>query len=121
MEGNGRVGEYVGGYADWLRQRPAPRIEGSSAPKAATPASRPLPTAEKKRKLSFKESQELATLPERIDALERERDQLFATLASPIALKAGAAAGANARLKQLTTELAAATSRWEELELRAPP
>ncbi len=121
MEGNGRVGEYVGGYADWLRQRPAPRIEGSSAPKVATPAARPSPAADKKRKLSFKESQELATLPERIDALERERDQLFATLASPTALKAGAAAGANARLKQLATELGAATSRWEELELRAQP
>jgi ATP-binding cassette subfamily F protein uup len=23
LEGNGRVGEYVGGYSDWLRQRPA--------------------------------------------------------------------------------------------------
>ncbi len=121
MEGNGRVGEYVGGYADWLRQRPAPRIEGPSAPKAATPAARPSPTADKRRKLSFKESQELATLPERIDALEREREQLFATLASPTALKAGGAAKANARLKQLATELAAATSRWEELELRAQP
>ena len=117
MEGNGRVGEYVGGYADWLRQRPG--TANVAPPKAPPAAERLAPRADKKRKLSFKETQELATLPQRIDALEREREQLFATLASPAALKAGGAAKANARLKQLAAELSTATSRWEELELVA--
>jgi ATP-binding cassette subfamily F protein uup len=31
MEGDGRVGEYVGGYADWLRQRPGPARGGEAA------------------------------------------------------------------------------------------
>ena len=116
MEGGGRIGEYVGGYADWLRQRPLPRSETAPAAKPAAPAALRTPGASQKRKLSFKESQELAALPERIDVLERERDQLFATLADRAALKSGGAAKANARLKALATELAAATARWEVLE-----
>ena len=71
MEGNGRVGEYAGGYTDWLRQRPAP-VEAPAVaarkPAAAAPASAPKP--EKRRKLSFKETHELAALPDRIDASE---------------------------------------------------
>ena len=40
FEGGGRLGEYVGGYSDWLRQRrPAPQVE-ASAP-SAPPASKP--------------------------------------------------------------------------------
>src|SRR5215469_5460562 len=37
LEGGGHVGEYVGGYSDWLRQRPAPSVAASKAaePKAA--------------------------------------------------------------------------------------
>ncbi|MEO8635432.1 MAG: ATP-binding cassette domain-containing protein [Gemmatimonadales bacterium] len=117
MEGNGRVGEYVGGYADWLRQRPAPQAEGAAIAQASAP--RPAPSAHKRRKLSFKETQELAALPERIDALEGERAQLFATLADRSALKNNGAAKANARLKVIETELASATARWEALELVA--
>ena len=34
MEGEGRVGEYVGGYSDWLRQRPQPAMASArTAPK----------------------------------------------------------------------------------------
>ena len=34
MEGDGRVGEYVGGYTDWLRQRPASKRRAGPATKA---------------------------------------------------------------------------------------
>ena len=113
MEGDGRVGEYAGGYADWLRQRPArPRaVETRKAPArvAAPPAAR--------RKLSLKEKQELAGLPDRIHALEQERSRLYAALADPLVLRDGtAAASAKARLAALGTELLAAERRWEELE-----
>ncbi|HWI41317.1 MAG TPA: ATP-binding cassette domain-containing protein, partial [Verrucomicrobiae bacterium] len=56
MEGNGVVREYVGGYDDWLRQRPA------AAP-AETPAAAPAARRqERPRKLSFREEKELEGL-----------------------------------------------------------
>jgi ATP-binding cassette subfamily F protein uup len=115
MEGNGRVGEYAGGYADWLRQR---RMAVSAAETTKAPARAPVsPPAESKRKLSIKEKRELASLPDRIHAMEQERESLYTALADPALLRDGpATATAKARLEALATELAAAESRWEELE-----
>jgi ATP-binding cassette subfamily F protein uup len=115
FEGQGRIGEYAGGYSDWLRQRPAiaaaPAAAKSTAPVVA--AGR----AEKKRKLSWKESQELAALPELIDARETERAAVYAKLADPAFLRDGAAvAQASAHLASLEAELAALAERWEALE-----
>lgn len=117
LEGRGRVGEYVGGYADWVRQR--------SAARAAAQPTRPSPkpaAAEgaKKRRLSFKESQELEALPGRIDRLEKERDQLYRSLADPAFLRDGpAVAEAKGRLATVDGEHAAAVTRWEALETLA--
>jgi ATP-binding cassette subfamily F protein uup len=115
FEGQGRIGEYAGGYSDWLRQRPAitaaPVAAKSTAPVVA--ASR----AEKKRKLSWKESQELAALPELIDARETERAAVYAKLADPAFLRDGAAVTqASADLARMDAELAALAERWEALE-----
>jgi ATP-binding cassette subfamily F protein uup len=44
LEGGGRVGEYVGGYTDWLRQRPAParrRDRGTPPPPPRPPRRAP--------------------------------------------------------------------------------
>ena len=59
LEGEGRVGEYVGGYSDWLRQRPNALFNAeSAAPAKASPS--PVQTAaavaEPKRKLSYKDA-----------------------------------------------------------------
>ncbi|HBK46953.1 MAG TPA: ABC transporter ATP-binding protein, partial [Xanthomonadaceae bacterium] len=35
MEGDGRIGEYVGGYSDWVRQRPAIAAAAAAAAKPA--------------------------------------------------------------------------------------
>src|SRR3546814_2304575 len=69
MEGDGRIGEFVGGYSDWLRQRRAASAVGAVMPvKAAAPvAASPGPP---KRKLSFKDARELEQLPVRIETLE---------------------------------------------------
>jgi ATP-binding cassette subfamily F protein uup len=117
LEGGGRVGEYVGGYTDWVRQRPAPAVPNASPlPKRAEPVPAP-PRTDRKRKLTFKETHELAALPERIDALERERDALYASLADPAFLRDGAAVtAAKARLEAIDGEVAGAMARWEELE-----
>ena len=72
MEGDGRVGEYVGGYSDWLRQRPtARRAAAWQAAKARCRRRRPRSApAAAKRKLSYKDARELEQLPARIEALE---------------------------------------------------
>jgi ATP-binding cassette subfamily F protein uup len=117
LEGGGRVGEYAGGYTDWLRQRPAPAAAATPAPRKPAPAAAPAAKPERKRRLSFKETHELAALPDRIDACEREREALYASLADPALLRDGAAtAQATARLAALDGEIATLTARWEELE-----
>ena len=116
LEGDGRVGEYVGGYTDWLRQRPAPAAVPAAPAKPAAAAPPPR-RAERRRKLTFRETHELAALPERIDALESERARLYASFADPALLRDGAAAtAATARLAEVDAELAAAMDRWEALE-----
>ncbi|HEU4631658.1 MAG TPA: ATP-binding cassette domain-containing protein, partial [Gemmatimonadaceae bacterium] len=122
LEGGGRVDEYAGGYTDWLRQRPAAALPSVSAPATRAPARPaaarpPAVRPERKRRLSFRETAELAALPDRIDTLERERDALYASLADPALLRDGAAtAAAKARLAALDVEIAEATERWEALE-----
>jgi ATP-binding cassette subfamily F protein uup len=118
LEGGGRVGEYVGGYSDWVRQRPAARVAATPvAPKKAAPAPAPAAKPSKKRGLSYKEKQELAALPDRIDATERERSALYASLTDPAVLRDGASvASAKARLAAIEVELGEMTARWEALE-----
>ena len=118
LEGGGRVGEYVGGYTDWVRQRAAASVPPKpSAPASTSARTQAAPRENKKRKLSFKETSELASLPDSIDALERERELVYASLADPALLRGGAAvAAAKARLAAIEIEIAAGLARWEELE-----
>ena len=113
-----RVGEYAGGYDDWVRQRPAPNGSGT-APKPAPPA-RPAPSAAAPRpvRLTHKERQELDALPAAIDALEREQARLYARLADAGTYQDGGdeVVAATARLAEVEHELAALYARWEALE-----
>jgi ATP-binding cassette subfamily F protein uup len=79
---------------------------------SGAPASKPA----RKKKISFKESQELARLPDQIDALEQERAGLFTSLTQPLFIKSRAAAEARTRLTSIEDEIARLTARWEELE-----
>jgi ATP-binding cassette subfamily F protein uup len=124
FEGEGRVREYVGGYEDWLRQRPVAAV--ATPPKPAVPAgptaaAKP-PAAPPARKPSHRERQELLTLPGRIDALEGEQRQLEAAVAAPGFYKEGRAVIAQtlARLQAVQAELLAIYARWAELDARAP-
>jgi ATP-binding cassette subfamily F protein uup len=120
FEGNGRLTDYVGGYEDWLRQRPAPEPAPAvvaSKPKAERPE-RPRPP---KAGLSFKETKELEALPARIEQLETEQSQLTALLGDAEVYRNDPERVRNAqvRFKALEEELAAAYARWEALESRA--
>ncbi len=119
LDGTGQVEEFVGGYDDWLRQAQA-ALPAEPTPRKAAEET-PRPPKERPRKLSFKENQELAALPDRIAALEEEQAVLLATLADPEFYKSAGSevARLNARLPELEAELAAAYARWEELETLA--
>ncbi|MFZ5464988.1 MAG: ATP-binding cassette domain-containing protein, partial [Pseudomonadota bacterium] len=120
-EGDGRWREYVGGYEDWLRQRPAPQP-------VAKPAARPEPEARAARperprsKLSYKEQRELEALPERIGALEAELAAAAARLADPALYREApqeVVRSLHERVGKLEAEIEQAMVRWEELEGRS--
>jgi len=118
MEGAGKVGEYAGGYSDWLLQRPTAQAETPAATAKAKPPESSQ-RQERKRKLTYREKQDLEALPERIDAMEKEQEALHASLADPDFYRAGngqQVAQAQARLKELEKELEEAMERWVELE-----
>lgn len=127
MEGAGQVGEYAGGYEDWLHQRPHPSSE--SAAKGSKPSGRgkakpqpsPQPTAKtgRKRKLSYREGRDLEALPGRIEALEAEQKKLHGQFADPTFFQSQGAEGAleaHQRLAEIESELSTAYERWAELE-----
>jgi ATP-binding cassette subfamily F protein uup len=96
-----------------VRQRkiepPAP--VPARAPSAELPAAKP-----RKRKLNFKETKELAELPERIEAQEKLRDRLVESLSDPAVLRDGAAVVKVRREMEATeAEIGALMNRWEEL------
>lgn len=116
-EEDGHWREYVGGYTDWLSQRPEPQTPTAPAviaPKSVTKAR----TRDPKLKMSYKETQELEQLPKHIESLEQEQQQLMETMSSPDyhsrpvdELKKDAE-----RARQIEEEISFSYSRWEELE-----
>ncbi len=116
FEGKGRVNEYVGGYDDWLWQRK--EAAPAESPKAEEKKEKRRPRREKPRRLSFKDQKELDTLPQKIEALEAEQQQIHASLADPnFYRESGDKINVmKARLEELGKDLAGAYSRWEELE-----
>ena len=85
--------------------------------KRAAPAPAPCDRPAKARKLTFKESAELAAIPDRIDAAEGERERLFAALGDPAVLRdGGAVVEAKAKLAAIEAELGALLERREALE-----
>jgi ATP-binding cassette subfamily F protein uup len=127
LEEGGRIGEYAGGYDDWVRQRPELRDQGAPPVGAkaesrppASPVGAPVRHVERARKLTFKEQHELEILPTRIEALEAEHSQLYRILGDPIIYQQGGdeVVRATARLQELERELAETYARWETLEAK---
>jgi ATP-binding cassette subfamily F protein uup len=120
FEGNGVLTEFGGGYDDWQRFTAQRAAEAQvEKPKAAAPTQKAAakPTSNK---LGFKETQELAALPDKIEALEHEQNAINTELADggiyrndPARVKL-----LQARLAAIDTELEQALLRWEELESR---
>jgi len=119
LEGEGRIREFVGGYDDWL-ERPSARVKPKNAP-PRSPAPTEAPPEDRPRRLTFKERLELESLPDRIEALEREIETAHEAMADPAFYRQEGAkiAEARARLTRLEAELGATFRRWEALESRA--
>ena len=115
---DGAVREYVGGYQDYLRQRPPPARNASPAVgrREATAADAGAPAM--RSKLSNRQRQELARIPERIRELEREQQELADALGSTAFYSAEPerVAAASRRLVAIETELEELLVRWTELE-----
>ncbi|WP_028079802.1 ribosomal protection-like ABC-F family protein [Solimonas soli] len=119
FEGDGRVGEYVGGYTDWLRQRPVPTPKAAPAkPAAPAPAAAPVAAPLSKSTLSNDERRELKNLPGKIEKWEAEQAELGARLAALYAGDPAKAGEIEKRLTAIAAQLGAAYARWEELEAR---
>jgi ABC transport system ATP-binding/permease protein len=116
FEGEGVVKEYVGDYDDWLRQRPPEakptraETEKKSVPLVRTP--RP------KTKFGFRQQKELESLPQTIQALETEQEELYRVMGDPDLYKKDKSeiVFKKERLEVVKKLLAEAYTRWEELE-----
>ncbi|MEN8106764.1 MAG: ATP-binding cassette domain-containing protein [Pseudomonadota bacterium] len=126
FEEAGHIGEYVGGYSDWLRQRqatPGTDRQQCRQEKKFVSAGKPdIAAADlvgaKPKKLSYKNQRELDTLPAKIESLESEQAELEQTTSNPGFYRQDQATiGAMlARLEAVTAELEVCYARWEELE-----
>ena len=115
VEGDGEIAEYVGGYSDYLDQRPKkdePAAKPKEAPKAEAPR---VKTASK---LSYKDARELEELPGRMDKLHGEIAKLEAEINDPglYARDRARFDKAATRLDAARAELEKAEERWLELE-----
>ena len=123
FEGDGRIGEYVGGYEDWLRQRNEATSRSADArPSASARRSERVEEAgpPSRGKLSYNERRELNALPARIEALEAEHTSLESAVAGPDFYKEGSEVIAHTlqRIADVEEELLNAYSRLDELKSR---
>jgi ATP-binding cassette subfamily F protein uup len=146
FEGEGRIGEYVGGYDDWRRasiasgagsresgmgQAIGPTRSTAGSGKDAGTAkitvgsdretggtAHDVMAPPSRRRLSFKEQRELDGLPARIEGLEAEQVRLNAEVSSPDFYRKPATEihAVMARLEALPAELDEALRRWDELD-----
>ena len=123
FEGEGKVGEYVGGYTDWLRQRKETLTERVKPVKEEQKKNRPVNTSAqgekaKPRKLSYKEQRELEELPARIEALENEQTDLQSKTSSAEFYQQDkeSISSTLTRLEEVEKELEHCFERWESLE-----
>ncbi len=119
-EGEGTWNEYVGGYQDWIHQTKKPAKSEKKPQKqvktpqvvAAAQASQPA------KKLSYKDQRELDQLPERIETLENELEQLQAEISNPAFYQQPQDKVNEILNKQplLEAELEGVFARWEALD-----
>ncbi len=117
LEGDGRVQQYAGGYDDWLEQRNTAKAAAVKKSKSAEQAA----AKPQRKKLTYKETQELKRIGPTIEKLEAEQAEIAAAQCDPGFYKQAAniIAEKNTRLAAIAHELEVLVERWAELEARA--
>ena len=123
FEGDGAVSQYVGGYRDWVARGGAllakqERTENARPVTAAGDPDRTAQAAPVVKKLSYKDQRELEQLPEQIERLELQQQEVERQIGDPTFYQ-GEQQAINRVLeqhRQLLAELEALYERWDELE-----
>lgn len=115
----GVVNEYVGGYDDWLRQKP------DFSRKKTTKKNNPIQlekvpedSGKTVKKLSFKDQHEYDSLPKKIELIETEITQLNAKMAKTDFYQQANFQETVDKAKSLETKLEQVYERWEEIEAK---
>ena len=124
FEGDGVVGDYIGGYEDWLRQRTCdPWVKQTQTDKIATTPENQNATAspvktDKPKKLSYKDARELEALPGLIEKLEAQQQEFLELVGDPSFYNQTAEkiTEVQQEMAQLEKNLEKAYARWEELD-----
>lgn len=119
FDGKGNIDEYIGGYQDYLQQRPdQTAVDQKSAVKKAAAKAEANAAPAKKVKLSYKDQRALKQLPAEMEALEKEQAEINASLAdgSLFISDADKAMTLSNRLTEIDELLLEKLERWEELE-----
>ena len=124
FDGKGNIDEYIGGYQDYLEQRPDQTAVDQKSDvkkalaKAEATAAAATQAPQKKVKLSYKDQRALEQLPAEIEALEKEQAELSEKLTdgSWFVSDADAATKASQRLSEIDDLLLEKMERWDELE-----
>ncbi|HEY0293718.1 MAG TPA: ATP-binding cassette domain-containing protein [Bordetella sp.] len=123
-DGDGEWRDYVGGYDEWIAQRPARENNdaktGGAGPAKAEPKAPERSKPARAVRLSSWEERELSELPDAIAALEARQTELSGKLTDgSLYHKAPEEAdGINAELAKLESELEEKFARWETLEAK---
>jgi len=120
FEDDGKVGEYVGGYEDWIRQRKPKETPGEKNSNKKNERHRQNKKGSKlseKKKLGFNEKRELETLPDKIGAIESQQIKLEQAIGQRDFYQQDKETISQtvASVKQLQEELQKAYERWEYL------
>ncbi len=117
FDGKGQIDEYIGGYQDYLEQRPDQTAvdQKSDVKKALAKAEAAVP---KKAKLSYKDQRALEQLPAEMEALEKEQAEINEQLAdgSMFVSDADKAMKLSNRLSEIDELLLEKLEQWETLE-----
>lgn len=112
FEGNGIIEQYVGGYDDWLRQR---KVDETRKAVPVATSGKPKNNA---KKLSYKDQRELDQLPELIESLETQIDEITELISQPDFYKAERVEieKTEQQLAEIQQQLNRSYQRWEELD-----
>jgi ATP-binding cassette subfamily F protein uup len=117
FEDEGVINGYLGGYDDWLRQRP---VQKSSVPREIKKNVSKTRNCNRSivKKLSFKDQRELDHLPTQIEELEGAITEISEQLSQPTFYESDRSVTARVeqRLAGLQQQLNVCYARWESLE-----